>query len=267
MNCKSVCAAAVTAAVLSGCNCGSAVKAEAAAPTRPVVYAAYTSEPIALNGKLDESAWSQAPVYTLKRPLEWKTYYKDLSPEELAKYGDEVLENGTLRMLYDDQNLYLGFELTDHAVKADGVRDQQAHFVLGDLVEIFIKPDFRDYYWELYSTPKAHKTAYEFTERYKGVEGNDQLQLDFAVSSSVNGAINDEALDEGWSTVVAIPFASLAKHGDRFKGDGTWTLLIGRYNYLSADYPKEELSAYPQITKVDFHSLPEYAAIKFLDKK
>jgi len=167
-------------------------------------------------------------------------------------------------MLYDDTNLYLGFQLTDLDIKAEGKADQLAHFTLGDLIEVFIKPTFRDYYWELYSTPRGFKTAYEFVGPRTGAEGNDKLQLDFKVFSKVDGAVGDGKPDKGWSTLVVIPRASLAKHGDEFTGDGKWTLLIGRYNYLSRDYAKEELSAFPQITKVDFHSLGEYAAIEFL---
>ena len=236
---------------------------------RPIAYAVHTSEAVINNGKLDESAWQRAPRYRLTRPLKWEGYYASLTAEEKAKYGDDVLENAYLQMLYDEENLYLGFTLEDFDIKASGVRDQEMHFILGDLIEVFIKPDFADYYWELYSTPKAHKTALEFFARRSGIEGNENIQLDFTVSSSLNGTLNDSAdADKGWSTLVTIPFKSLAKHGDAFCGNGTWTLLIGRYNYLAdGEYAKEELSAFPQITEVDFHSLDEYAAIVFVPAK
>ncbi len=262
---------AVSAALtLAGCCCN-AVETPAAATAaaeRPVVYAAPTNgQPVGSDGTLNAAAWDKAPVYTLLRPIEWKSYYKDISPEELAKYGDSVLEPATLQMLYDDENLYLGFNVTDREVKAKGTKDQEAHFVLGDLIEVFIKPDFKDYYWEMYSTPMEKKTAYEFVSQRNGAPGNENLQLDFTVASSVMGDANDGEPDEGWTTVFTIPRKSLAKYGDEFTGDGRWTLLIGRYNYLDSNYAKEELSAYPQITKVDFHALPEYAAIKFMPEE
>ncbi|MEA4862493.1 MAG: hypothetical protein AB7F40_07685 [Victivallaceae bacterium] len=266
-------ASAAIAVATAGCCCDGACcpgqKCELPQKTddgRAIVYAAYTGgEKIVEDGTFSQKIWETAPVYTLTRPTDWRSYYSKLTPDELAKYGDgAVLEPATFRMLYDDKNLYLGFQLTDLEVKADGKADQLAHFTLGDLVEIFIKPTFRDYYWEMYSTPLGYKTAYEFKGPRTGADGNDKLQLDFKVFSKVDGETGDGKPDKGWSTLVVIPRASLAKYGDQFTGDGSWTLLIGRYNYLSSDYAKEELSAFPQITKVDFHSLGEYAAIKFL---
>ena len=255
-------------AMVTGCTCNGIPSSmpEKTESGRRIAYAAYTSEPVENNGKLNESAWQRAPRYYLSRPLKWEGYYSSLSAEEKAKYGDDVLEKAYLQMLYDGENLYLGFTLEDFDIKAAGVRDQEMHFILGDLIEVFIKPDFADYYWELYSTPKEHKTALEFFARRSGIEGNDKLQLDFTVSSAINGTLNDsDDDDKGWSTIVTIPFKSLSKHGDAFCGNGTWTLLIGRYNYLAEDeYAKEELTAFPQITEVDFHSLSEYAAIVFL---
>lgn len=251
------------ATLLGGCC--SAGKCDTAAPARPVAYAAYASTPVKLDGTLDCEAWKSAPVYNLVRPKNWRGYYGELDVDQLG-YGEKVLEGATLQMLYDDNNLYLGFNVTDSDIKAKGMEDQLAHFVLGDLIEVFLKPENDSYYWELYSTPRGKKTAYEFVEARKGAEGNDKLQIDFQVYSHVNGTIGDDQPDEGWSTVFVVPFASLAKHGETFKGDGDWTLLIGRYNYMDPQFPKEELTAFPQITNVDFHSLDEYAAIYFLGR-
>ena len=269
-------AGAAALVMTAGCNCKKAAGCDLSnlpeynEAGRRSAYAAYTATPAGADGKLDEAAWKNAPAYHLTRPINWKSYYKDLTPEQLAKYGDSinVMEDCTMQMLYDNENLYLGFQLTDTEIKAKGTKDQEAHFVLGDLVEIFIKPENQDYYWEMYSTPKEHKTCYEFVGCRKGAEGNENLQLDFSVASNVNGTIEEPSdTDKGWSTVVTIPLKSLAKYGEEFKGDGSWTLLIGRYNYLNDSFPKEELSAFPQITAVDFHALPEYAAIKFLPSK
>lgn len=268
-----LCAATVLAAALFSAGCSTTAKPELPQTTpdgRTAVYAAKTDHSVANDPELKDKAWQKAPVYHLTRPLEWKSYYSDLSQDEMAKYGDSVepLEGATLQLLYDDDNLYLGFKLEDHNIVASGEKDQQAHFVLGDVVEVFIKPDFADYYWEIYSTPKEHKTAYEFAGRRKDAPGNDKLQLDFSVASAVDGSLNDPAsADNGWSTVVTLPFKSLAKYDGKFEGNADWTLLIGRYNYLDDNYAKEELSAFPQITAVDFHALPEYAAIIFLPEE
>ena len=268
-----LCAATVLAAALFSAGCSTTAKPELPQTTpdgRTAVYAAKTDHSVANDPKLKDKAWQNAPVYHLTRPMEWKSYYSDLSQEEMAKYGDSVktLEDATLQLLYDNDNLYLGFKLEDHNIVASGEKDQQAHFVLGDVVEVFIKPDFADYYWEIYSTPKEHKTAYEFTGRRKDAPGNDKLQLDFSVASAVDGSLNDPAsIDNGWSTVITLPFKSLAKYDGKFEGNADWTLLIGRYNYLDGNYAKEELSAFPQINAVDFHALPEYAAIIFLPEE
>lgn len=235
---------------------------------RRIVRASYTTEDLSNDPTFKSSAWKKAPTYQLTRPNQWQGYYESLEADELAKYGETVLEDCTMKILYDDNNLYLGFQVTDKDIKATGTADQQAHFVTGDVIEIFVKPADETYYWEMYSTPQEFRTCYEFESYFKGVEGNDKLQLDFTVNNNIDGTLNDSSdIDTGWSTVVTIPFISLAKHGKDFTGNEDWTLLIGRYNYLDENFAKEELTCFPEISKVSFHVLDEYAAIKFNPKK
>ncbi len=45
---------------------------------------------------------------------------------------------------------------------AEGKEDQLHHYQMGDLVELFLKPEDYTWYWELYATPIGKKTNFWF---------------------------------------------------------------------------------------------------------
>src|SRR5262249_5182469 len=76
-----------------------------AAPAEPAAspvdfQAARTDQPITLDGKLDEAAWSSAPAFES---------FVQIFPTDGAAPSERTL----VRVLYDDDNLYVGVECLD----------------------------------------------------------------------------------------------------------------------------------------------------------
>ena len=60
---------------------------------------------------------------------------------------------------------------------------------------------------------------------------------------------------------MAIPIKELTVHGAKFDNSANWTILLARYNY-SAYLQGAELSAYPQLSNVNWHLYEEYAKLR-----
>ena len=67
---------------------------------QPVVLADRTRTPITIDGRLDEEAWALAPV---------QSGFRQRDPDE----GQPATERTELRLLYDDDALYVGVRLHD----------------------------------------------------------------------------------------------------------------------------------------------------------
>ena len=230
--------------------------------------AKYTSEPITLDGKLDEAAWAKAPAYSLTLP------FKSFSnmPESMQKnIGDNLREKGTVKLLWDDNYLYVGAEFEDSDVMQDGKEDQSHFYTTGDLIEVFLKPAKETYYWEIYGTPNSKKTWFFFPSRgrltFPGCAG--YLPESFKVAATVDGTLNNwkdklnnwKNRDKGWTIELAIPIKELTAYGAKFDNSSNWTILLARYNY-SVYLEKTELSCYPQLSNVNWHLYEEYAKLR-----
>jgi len=114
------------------------------------LVAKYTNKPVVVDGKLDDPCWKTATVYRL-----------GLSADKSTE-GLELKEGGEVRFAWDDNYLYLAASFEDSDVVAEGKEDGLHHYKLGDLCELFLKPENKSWYWELYVTPRGNKTTFFF---------------------------------------------------------------------------------------------------------
>jgi hypothetical protein len=182
--------------------------------------------------------------------------------------GKRLEEGGQVQLAWDDQNLYLGIRLIDTDVVAEGNRDQMHHFETGDVVEVFLRPVDRSYYWELYATPHGKRSSYFIPGRGRvGLPSNFTYKMNYLVASTVQGSFNDwHDKDTSWITEVAIPIEELRRQGDVFGAEQVWAILIARYNYSRhlTQHRGPELSSCPALPVVDFHCLDGYAELRLL---
>jgi len=234
-----------TAACLVGCS--SLISGDS--KKLPIMVAPYADKPVVIDGKLDDVVWQSAPVYQL--------YFAD-------DVKGPLQEGGKVRLAWDDKYFYLGAELVDSDLVAEGDRDHLRHYLMGDVVELFLKPDGQTWYWELYVTPRGNLSSYWFP-------GRGRVSLDSAftpyecglkVAAAYDGTLNDwQDKDKGWTAEMAMPISELTKRGESFAPQAKWRILVGRYNHSRYLYLKE-LSMTPKLSVTNFHTLKEYAILK-----
>ncbi|HEX7009381.1 MAG TPA: carbohydrate-binding family 9-like protein [Phycisphaeraceae bacterium] len=219
---------AASIAVLSATLSASSPEQEEAEADPAVMTAARAQQPVVLDGRLDDPVWSEAPVY-------------ELGP---TPPNSAVLEGGRVQLAWDDQFLYVAATVLDSDVVAESDEDQAPHFRTGDVVEVFLKPQGKLYYWELYATPHARKTAYFFPSRGRGwLPSSGENPIAMHVAAAIDGTLNDwKDRDHGWTAEIAIPQAAdglphdPARHAVALRHLG-----LGHQQIILAQRPAEHL--------------------------
>ncbi|MCK5114003.1 MAG: carbohydrate-binding family 9-like protein [Phycisphaerae bacterium] len=215
------------------------------------LVAKYTDKPVVVDGKLDDACWKTAAVYKL-----------GLSADKLAK-DMKLKEGGEVRFAWDDKYLYLAVSFEDNDIVAEGKQDGLHHYKMGDLCELFLKPENKSWYWELYVTPRGNKTTFFYPSKgYLGLPSGFEYQCDLTVAAQVDGTLNDWSdKDRKWTAEMAVPLAELTKRGETFGEGSLWRVLIGRYNY-SYYFDGKELSMAPQLPLTSYHLTENYGILK-----
>jgi hypothetical protein len=188
----------------------------------PTITAVRVARPPVLDGRLDDSVW------TLAAPI---TDLRQSDPEE----GHLVSESTAVRLLYDDEALYIGVRLFDREpgkiARHLGRRDS---FTQSD--------DFR----VLIDSYHDHRTAYRFDVNPLGVKhdlqfGDDGNFADDSWDPVWEVATSVDSL--GWSAEYRIPFSQLRFSRAR---DQVWGV-----RFVRTILRKNEFAMWPFIGKTD----------------
>jgi len=180
-----------------------------------VVRAERTASRIQVDGRLDEDAWWRAPPFS------------DFA-QSFPDFGAKSTERTTVRVLYDNQFLYVGFlceapreEIVSRVTRRDSLNEV-------DLVSVAI------------DSAHDHRTAYKFEISVAGVKKDSLLYDDYRDTSSWDEVWDAAAADvpEGWSAEFAIPLGILPFSSAR---EQTWGISFGR----ESPARKEEVSSVP----------------------
>ncbi len=171
---------------------------------KPKVTLSRTSDPINLDGVLDEPAWQNAEIIRNFRQQE---------PYE----GTPATEKTEARVLFDGRRLYFGIRAYDSEPDRINARDlnRDSGFGNDDKIEILL-----DTYHDL-------RNAYRFAVNPRGTQ-QDALVTDEGRDVNVSWDTvwySEAKMDgEGWTVEIAIPLSSL-----RFRdGADTWGINISR---------------------------------------
>jgi len=196
------------------------VAAQAPAPSRsaprPRYEVKYAASRIQVDGKLDEKAWQAAEPIVLIFPWDSQTGAK---------------QKTTVRVLWDDQNLYIGYECEDTDITAQFTQRDDPTY-RDDAVEAFInpRPSQTDVYMGLEMNARAVlydyvsiKSAQYVLKRFN-LEG---VQL----ATFIDGTLNTRGdQDKGWSLEVAIPWANFEELARRPEPGAVWTAAFNRWD-------------------------------------
>jgi len=217
--------------------------------------ARYTTSPIIVDGWLDEVAWKQAVTYPL------------VLASDRSKHGEMAQEQGLIRVAWDDHFFYVAVEFEDVDIVAEGTSNQLPHYQLGDLCEVFLKPEHQSWYWELYVTPRGLKSNFWFPGRGRfGLPSNFQYNCGLRVAAQVEGSINNWSdKDARWTAEMAMPIRDLTAQGEIFGPGAPWRILVARYNYSRYGTARgPELTMVPKLSETNFHLLEEYTPLRLV---
>jgi hypothetical protein len=215
----------------------------------PELAAPRASEKLKLDGKLDEPVWAEAR-----------------STSELVNTmnGGAAKPAVTVKSAWDDQNLYVAFDVADELLKTK-FQNNDDHLWEEDCVEIMVDPDGDGKnYFELQVSPanKSFDTRYE-TRRHPRPFGHMDWNSGLVSGVSLRGKLNDADKDEGYTAEIAIPWTAFAggepKHEAPKPGD-SW-----RVNFYVMDKREHEMKAVgwspPRVG--DFHVPRKFGKLTF----
>lgn len=236
--------------LLSGCATMTARKQT----FKPVILkATHTPQPVKIDGILDDDVWRITP-----------TYQFSLGQAATAD-GKKLTEPGDVRLAWDDTHFYVAIKFYDSDIVAEGKEDQLHHYKMGDLVELFLKPEGYTWYWELYATPTSRKSSFWYPGRGRlGLESGFQYQCGLQVGAANNGTVNNwEDRDRYWTAEMAMPIGDLTSHGETFRPGANWRILVARYNYTRY-LEEKEYSMCPQLSHTNYHLYEEYGILELV---
>ena len=176
--------------------------AQQTAPEPPQAAATRTTQSIRVDGSLDDAAWAAAT------PI---TEFRQLDPQE----GQPATERTEVRVLYDDQALYIGARLHDR----QGVRSRLGRRDMGMSAS--------DWLTVILDTNHDHRTAVGFEVNPSGVRRDQTRAGDGSEDDSWDPVWEAETSvsDSGWTAEMRIPFSQM-----RFSGAPvqTWGMQVER---------------------------------------
>lgn len=220
------------------------------------------SKPLKIDGKLDEAAWKAAPSTGA---------FVDTMTGNAGGVATEA------KLLYDNQNLYIGFQNVDSDVWAQ-LSERDAKLWTQEAVEVMIDADGNGKgYIELQVAPNG--TIFDtFLPTYRKYEDSiDPKAKPYSWNSKLKAAVKVDGTlnkrddqDKGWTVEMALPLADangMEKNGVKVppKVGDVW-----RINMFRLDSPKDKgqiAVAWSAPMVGDFHKLDRFGELVFGDEK
>lgn len=209
----------------------------------------FAEKPIAVDGVLDDAAWSQAAEVPLRYPFDPK--------------DKRVLVKGTARFMWDDKYVYVGFDFEDDDIWSFS-DEPDSELWNGDVAEFFIKPRTdANHYFEFVVAPNA--TLFDGRYPSRGAGGYLRFKgwsSNAIVASRIDGTDGDHTdTDKGFTIEVAIPHEAF---GNDVPEDGaTWTFGAFRYNYSKSFEQPMMIMSVPEVPHNGYHCYESYEPLRF----
>ena len=249
----------------AACALAAPMVAQVTAPEPRQYLVAHARSAINVDGKLDDSAWRDAP---------WTDAFVDI--EGAAKPRPQF--ETRVKMLWDDEFLYVGANLVEPHVWATLMVHDTVIFHDPDF-EVFIDPngDGLEYYeFEI----NAHGTSWDlFLPKPYRLGGKAQNSweipgLRWAVY--VDGSLNDARdRDQGWSVELGFPWKAFAEFahkplppnpGDKWRVNFSrvqWPIEIEGRNYRKVKGAKEDNWVWSPQGEINMHIPEKWGVITF----
>ena len=222
------------------------------AGAQPVYDCQRAAGNIRIDGRVTDSEWAGAEACPEFRDIRGEGY---AAPKYLT----------TMRMLWDDENLYVSAVLEEPDVRAKVARRDDIVYHDNDF-EVFLNPygDEKLYYELeinalgtvmdlLMEKPYSQGGTYMMTWDFPGLE----------TAVRVDGTLNRSGdTDRGWSVEIKIPFAALSRGGEDPLKCKVWRANFSRVEWLTRP---EENWVWAPTGVVDIHHPLRWGYLRFIE--
>lgn len=215
-------------------------------PPVPSYRVQYTSVPIQVDGRLDDSAWENAP---------------DVGPFVNNRDGSPSSYETQAKMLWDEEFLYFSFRCVDDNIWAT-MKKRDEHLWTEEVVEVFVQADpGHPSYIELEVNPLGTLIDIFLIDIRKPLKyeswNSDRIQ--WAVT--VEGTVDGEPGDREWRCEIALPLEDVvtAPNTPPQPGD-TWGLNLYRVEKV----PEKAGLAWAPTLRPDFHVPQRFGKLVFV---
>lgn len=226
------------------------------------IVAKHTAAKPAMNGVLDDPVWYKTPAYTL---VHGENQFRN-KPSEVRKFFRRgVVEPGKVKVLWDEQYLYFGFEFTDRDLVSESEKDQDRQDRKGDAVSVFLKPLNHSWYWEFQVSPKGNQSVFFYPGRglckLPSCRPAKPAFTGIKTAAACKGTLNNFwDKDKKWTAEIAIPRSELERAGEPLDPGIPWLVFIKRVNF-GRELPVKEYSVFPSAPVTDFHAYENFGRL------
>ncbi|MFN2532599.1 MAG: carbohydrate-binding family 9-like protein [Pyrinomonadaceae bacterium] len=218
-------------------------------PKVPTYEVSRVSEPIEIDGRLDERSWMKAPLVG---------EFVNNRDGSAGKLRTEA------RVLYDDKFIYFAFRAIDTNIWAT-FKERDQHLWLEEAVEVFVQADPTiPNYIELEVNPLGTMLDIYLIDvrRPLHYESWNSEKLRWAVQ--VDGTVDGKGGDRQWMCEIAVPIEDIATAPRRppLPGD-RWRMNLYRVERL----PEVAELAWSPTLREDFHIPSRFGELVFTDRQ
>lgn len=214
-----------------------------------VYEVARVSQPIKIDGRLDDPAWVEAPMVG-----------------DFVNNGDGSSTNlkTDARVLYDDNFIYFSFRAVDKNIWAT-FKQRDQHLWLEEVVEVFVQANpVVPNYIELEVNPLGTMLDIYLIDTRKPLHyeswNSEKLQWGVQVAGMVDGKDGDRE----WTCEMALPIEDVATAPHRPPEPGDrWRMNLFRVERL----PEVAELAWSPTLQADFHILPRLGELVFTNRQ
>lgn len=204
---------------------------------------------LALDGKLDEADWKAA---------------ESSLPFVQTMTGAEGSFRAEVKVAYDAQHLYLGYQVDDDFLKCT-FEAPDDHLWEQDTIEVMIDPEGdRRNYFEIQVSPTGlvFDTRYD-TRRKPQPFGDVGWSSRTQAKVSVDGTPNDDAADRGYVVEMAVPWEALAAGTTKAPPPAADTRWRMNFFVMDARAKGQRAVGWSPPLVGDFHTLERFGEVTF----
>lgn len=218
---------------------------------RPRLIAKRASVAPTIDGALDEASWNDAEIFSdFRHPMT----------------GLETRASGRVRLLFDDEALYLGAEIDDHDLQTE-FRERDDPLWEADVFELFLMPiRGAEDYLEIQISPRGIIFDSHFERRRRpSPHGHIEFDAELEVAVIASGSFGDRRPDEGYTIEARIPYRAIKRRLEAFEAPTHGSMMRANFFILDRGRGYHSAAAASPPLVPDFHYTPAFARLAFLD--